>query len=45
MRLIHSGLRFRQDEGRDLNVEVLVTIVDHLVGAVHGAEGHGQRAT
>ena len=39
MRLIDSGLRFRQHEGRDLDIEVLVAIVDHLVGAVHGAEG------
>jgi hypothetical protein len=33
--LIHGAVRFSQREGRDLDIKLLLTLMEHLVGAVH----------
>ena len=33
--LIHGVVRFRQRKGRDLNIKLLGSLIDHLVGATH----------
>lgn len=43
--LIYCGMRLRQHKGRNLDVKLLLTLINHLVGAVHRAEGYRQRAT
>src|ERR1700722_16162612 len=37
-------MRLREDEWRDLDIKLLLTIIDHLVGTLHRAERHRQRA-
>ena len=34
-KLVHCRVGLRQREGRDFNIKLLFTLVDHLVGAVH----------
>ena len=41
--LIHGGVRFRQRKGRDLDVKLFFTLLNHLVGAVHLAEWRCKR--
>jgi hypothetical protein len=36
--LVDDAVGFREREGRDLDIELLVILVGHLVGAVHGPE-------
>ena len=43
--LIDGGVRLGQHEGRNLDIKMLFTVINHLVGSVHRAEGHGQRTT
>src|SRR6266436_4648907 len=33
--LIHGVVRFRQRKGRDFNIKLLGSLIDHLVGATH----------
>jgi hypothetical protein len=42
--LVHCAIWFRQRKRRNLDVKLFVALVDHLIGSVHRAEGHRQRA-
>ena len=42
---IHRAVGLRQSKRRDLDIKLLVTLIDHLVGAVHLPEWSSERAT
>ena len=42
--LIHGAVRFRQRKWRDLDIKLLGSLIDHLVGAVHCAKRGRERA-
>ena len=43
--LIYGRMGLGQNKRRNLDIKLLLTIVNHLVGPVHRAERHGKRAT
>jgi hypothetical protein len=43
--LIDRGLRLDQLKRRNLDIKLFLAAVHHLIRPVHGAEGHGQRAS
>lgn len=41
---IHGAVCFGQREGRNLDIEILARLIDHLVGTIHRAKGRRERA-